>query len=148
MKRTTAVAAGALVVVGLGVALAFGHKTDVEIHLSDNGDGCKAAPVEAMSAGRFKAKLRWTVYNDSCAVPQYVSLRDFKPDQTGSPENVVDPNPVDGGPIERGRSIPLDAKTIKFPVFWKQNYKYDVYIGASAGSVVLSLDPDIDVWPF
>jgi hypothetical protein len=149
MNRATVGAVGALVVVGLGVGLALGHKTEVQIHLRDDGSGCKAAPVEAMSTGRLKRKLRWTVYNDNCAVPQYVSLRNFKPDGTGTPENdVVDPYPVDGGPISQGQSSSLDAKANKFPALWKQNYKYDVYIGASAATVALSLDPDIDVWPF
>jgi hypothetical protein len=149
MKRSTAVAAGVVVALGIVAALAIGlHKTKVDIHLRQTANGCTPDPVDTMTAGRFGPNVTWTVYNDNCEGPQYISLRNFRVKDTNTPETVVDPTPVDGGPINPGNSIPLPAHVVRFPSVWKQTYKYDIYVGSSAGGVVLRLDPDIDVWPF
>src|SRR5262245_18080477 len=150
MKASTAVAAGTLVALGVGAAIALGHNKEVAIHLKDVGGVCTPDEPDVMSAG-WKNKVKWKVYNDSCADPQYISLRDFKPRDGGSlgdPVVITDPYPVKGGPVAQGGGpVDLDAKVEKFE-FFKKRYKYAIYLGTTEANVTSRLDPDIDVWPF
>ena len=148
-KKAAVATVGALVVAAvglkaLGIALS---KTDVEIVLRLQGGVCQPSDPDTLKAG-FHSKVKWTIRNVDCS-PQYISLRNFKHPLGGGqydpPENVVEPQPVDGGPIGTGQSIPIEAKVIKFRVFPKR-FKYEIWLGETAANR-LGLDPDIDVWP-
>jgi hypothetical protein len=148
---TAALGVGAVVVVGYGaVALGLlGFKEDVSFNLQKDAQGvCKPSDPGPMNSGWLR-KVTWTVTNVDCD-PQYVSIRNFKESlgggSYGSPEAITKPNPVDGGPIATGGSDQLKAKIEKF-VLLKATYKYEIWIGPTAGSVTLGLDPDIDIWP-
>jgi hypothetical protein len=61
------------------------------------------------------------------------------------PKKIVKPDPVDGGPITTGVSVEVTAKVAKFD--FGTVYKYEIWVGPTAGSVVMRRDPDIEIWP-
>jgi hypothetical protein len=61
------------------------------------------------------------------------------------PKKIVKPDPVDGGPIATGVSVEVTAKVAKFD--FGTVYKYEIWVGPTAGSVVMRRDPDIEIWP-
>jgi len=149
LKKAAVATGGALVVgvVGLKVLSMALSKTDVEIVLQQQAGVCQPSNPETIKAG-FHSKVKWTIRNVDCS-QQYISLRNFKHPLGGGqydpPENVVEPQPVDGGPIGTGQSILIEAKVIKFRLLPK-TFKYEIWLGETSANR-LGLDPDIDVWP-
>lgn len=152
MKTSTVVASGlgAVVVLGIGVlGLGLGFKPDSTFLLKKDGAGiCQPSEPDQIAAG-WQHKVTWTVNNVDCD-PQYVALKNFKHPIGGGlydpPEDVVKDDPVVGGPVAAGGSLTVNAKVIKFRV-WPKLFKYEIWLGATAGAVVLRRDPDIDIWP-
>jgi hypothetical protein len=148
MKASTGAAAAAgIIVVGV-VAVILLHKKDVTFYLKMENGVCLPSEPEHMKAG-YKNKVTWTITNIDCP-SQYISLRNFKHpngNQYDPPEAVVDPDPVNGGPIAVGQPVTIDAKVDKFRALPKL-YKYEIWVGETAQSVVMRRDPDIEVWPF
>jgi hypothetical protein len=108
---------------------------------------CQPSDPEKITAG-YKNKVTWNITNTNCPA-QYVSLRNFKhPNGNGydPPEQVVDPDPVAGGPIATGQTVTIDAKIDKFELIPK-TFKYEIWLGDAPGSVQMRRDPDVDVWP-
>jgi hypothetical protein len=148
MKASTGAAVAAVVIVVGVVATAFSHKKDVTFSLTMVDGVCQPSDPEKITAG-YKQKVTWSITNNDCPTA-YVSLRNFKHPSNGqydSPEQVVTPDPVPGGPIAMGQTVTIDAKVDKFRLFPKL-FKYEIWVGETAASVVLRRDPDIDVWPF
>lgn len=152
MGKSTAAAVGvvAVVVIGLGViGFGLGFKTNVAFNLKRDAAGiCQPSEPEQITAG-WQHKVTWAVNNVDCD-PQYVALKNFKHPIGGGlydpPEDVVKDDPVVGGPVATGGSLTVDTKVIKFRV-WPKLFKYEIWLGATAGGVVLRRDPDIDIWP-
>ena len=152
MKTSTAVAGGvgALVVVGVGVlALGIGFTPDSSFSLQKDGTGaCKPSDPSAMSGG-WSTQVTWRVTNVDCD-PQYLSLRNFKhPLGNGTfepPVPVLKDDPLNDGPVTIGKPITLKSKVDKF-VWWKTNFKYEIWNGPAANALTMGKDPDIDVWP-
>jgi hypothetical protein len=150
LKRAAVATVGTLVVVSAGL-MVLGmavSKTDVEIVLQlQPGGVCQPSNPDTITAG-FLNKVKWTIRNVDCS-PQYISLKNFKHPIGGGQydpaENVVTPDPVNGGPITTGQSTTIDARVIKFRLFHKI-FKYEIWLGETAANR-LGRDPDIDVWP-
>ena len=152
MKTSTAVAAaaGAVVIVGLGVmVLGLGLKEEVDFRLTkDSGGVCQPSEPDVISAGWLR-KVVWKVTNVDCE-PQYVSLRNFKHPLGGGtydpPEHIVNPDPVEGGPVAIGDPpLKITARVRRFA--FGTRFKYEIWLGPTAASVALRRDPDIDIWP-
>ena len=134
MKTSTAVAlsagiliAGAVVVVTFGIGIGKG---EVDVSLTMNNGVC--VPSDPDRLGGWKGrKVRWNVINVDCP-SQYVSFRNFRHRSDGGydpPEDVVDPNPVQVGPIATGSTVAQDAKIVKGEFF--KVFKYDIWNGAT-----------------
>lgn len=145
MKATTAAAAAAVTLVVVGVAVAAIHTTDVDFTLTMDAGTCQPSDPPEITAGYLR-KVHWTVTNVNCPA-QYISLRNFKPAIGDPSEEVVKPDPVEGGPIPTGESRTLEAKVVKFRL-WHKVFKYEIWLGETPGTLVMRRDPDIDVWPF
>jgi hypothetical protein len=149
MNRTTVVVGGAVALLAVGIAAALLHKSESVIYLRVNAQGACAAIDPGLMSAAWKHKVTWTVINESCD-DQYISIRNFRPrngDQLGDLTDLVDdPSQLNYGPLARGNSRDLTSRINKFHLY--KRYKYEVWIGPSAGGVTVSLDPDIDVWPF
>lgn len=152
MKTSTAVATGAgvlVVLIGLGVfGFGVGFKEEVDFTLKKDMAGiCQPSDPETITAF-WKHKVRWNISNVDCE-PQYVALKNFKHPIGGGlydpPEAIVDPDPVVGGPIATGANVLLTGKVEKFAVGTR--FKYEIWLGTTAGGVVMRRDPDIEVWP-
>ncbi|HMD35627.1 MAG TPA: hypothetical protein VKH42_11695 [Vicinamibacterales bacterium] len=151
MNRAAAITG---VVAAAGIAVVAGvhalHKTDSSFSLQkDNAGVCRPSDPDGITAG-WKNKVKWVVRNVDCP-PQYVSLRNFKHPIGGGqydpPETIFETPQVDGGPIPTAGTETLSAKVDKF-VVWPKDFKYEIWLGESAGSLEQRRDPDIELWPF
>jgi hypothetical protein len=151
MKATTVAIAGAgiLVVVGIGVVtlgLGFG-KPDVDVTLKMDKGVCQPSDPDRLGGWKGR-KVRWNVINIDCA-SQYISFRNFRHSigngDYDPAEDVVAPNPVQGGPVATGTTVTVDAKIAKGEFF--KLFKYHIWVGDTSASQVRRIDPDIDIWP-
>lgn len=149
-KKAAVATVGTLVVLyaGLKVVGLAASRTDVEIDLQLQAGVCQPSEPDTIKAG-FLNKVKWTIRNVDCS-PQYIALKNFKHPLGGGKydpaENVVKPDPVEGGPISTGQPITIEARVFKFRLIHKL-YKYEIWLGDTPANLQLRRDPDIDVWP-
>jgi hypothetical protein len=157
MNKNVVVVAGAAAVVGVGLLVAYGIMKKGEetrtLVLTGTAENCTTTDPGAL--GNRKGKnIVWRVTNN-CGVDRYVQFQNFKRRHLDNgnefdPQDnaIVDPYPA-GGAVPAGATVNITTKINKGPKWGViiDTYKYDVYLGANAGSLTPVLDPDVEIWP-
>ena len=154
--RAAAIGVGVVLAVGVGAKLAIRHYYSdgtpyVDVTLSMRNGKCTSSEP-ALLGGTYDDGVTWRVKNADCP-DQYIQMDNFRPYKKGVPgekdKKVIKPDPAMGGPISSTATQPflLTAQIKKWQWWNYQLFKYDISLSTTPNNFVLSLDPDIDIWP-
>ena len=111
-----------------------------------NGFDCRASdPLQLRT--KHRKRIRWKIFNRSCATAQVVELRNFREKSDsgfGAPDTLTT-DPLRTEAVAPGRTVQLDVqlnKTLERETY----FKYDIANGPNADSLRVTRDPDIEMW--
>jgi|tagenome__1003787_1003787.scaffolds.fasta_scaffold20619313_2 hypothetical protein len=129
-------------------------KDNANVELRMAKGACTVNPVVDRLGGKKGGPIRWNIKNVDCS-PQYVAFLEYREYQNGgygSPEHVVDKDPVYSNQVPTAGSDKVDAKIDKHGCWVcgeDQVFKYKICIDTNPSPPPTGncLDPDVDVWP-
>jgi len=112
-----------------------------------NGFECRASdPIQLRT--KQKNRIRWRIYNRSCASAQWVELRNFR---EKSDTGLGRPVSITTGPLRTetavapGQTVELNV-ALTLSIERESYYKYDIANAPTVEALRVTRDPDIEMW--
>jgi hypothetical protein len=95
-----------------------------------------------------KNRIRWRIYNRSCASAQWVELRNFREKSDtglGRPVSVTTDPLRTASAVAPGQTVELNVQ-LTLSIERASYYKYDIANAQTVDTLRVTRDPDIEMW--